>query len=58
MLKFSTLIGFKKIRQYALLMIGSEVALVTTIGLSPINEIKKIAWVAVAPEDQQAAIKE
>lgn len=56
MLKFNALIGLKRIRQYALLMVASEISQITTIGLSPINEIKRIGWVAVAPEDQQASI--
>lgn len=43
-------------KEFAVLMVGSEVHAVTTIGLSPINEIKRIGWIAVAPEDQQPSI--
>jgi hypothetical protein len=53
MVKFNTLIGLKRMKEYAVLMVGSEVNAVTTIGLSPINEIKRIGWIAVAPENQQ-----
>jgi hypothetical protein len=56
MLKFNTLIGLKRMRKYALLMVSSDVTAITTIGLSPINEIKRIGWVAVAPENQQETI--
>lgn len=51
--KFNTLIGLKQMKEYAVLMVASEVNAVTTIGLSPINEIKRIGWIAVAPENQQ-----
>lgn len=37
MLKFNTLIGLKRMKEYAVLMVASEVNAVTTIGLSPIN---------------------
>lgn len=49
MLKFNTLIGLKRMRKHAVLVVGTEVNNITTIGLSPIKEIKRIGWVAVAP---------
>lgn len=53
---FNCLIGVKFIKNHPILFIGVQSEQLFMLGLSKIFEIKKISYVAIAPEKDQAEI--